>query len=146
MKRSSLVLLLVSSLSPLALAGCQTVEEDGYTYSDTYSRGGYEEDWVERPVYSDRTVVRRPPPVVYERPAPVYRPRPQYAAPQPQYQPPRPPPQYQPPPQQPQPYQPQPHRPPPPPPPSQPGPHGSDRGQPAPDDSWRPHSGPDIGR
>jgi len=69
MKTFSLALVLAASLAPLGLAGCQTVEEDGYVYSSTYDRpsyrGVYETDYV----YRDRSdTYRRPPPPRYGQP------------------------------------------------------------------------------
>lgn len=80
MKKSSLAVLLVATLPPLALAGCQTVEEDGYGYSTTYSTTVYDDVYVERPVYrggyteqrsrSDWDRGRRPPPSDWGRRGP----------------------------------------------------------------------------
>lgn len=69
MKPLSLALVLASSLATLGLAGCQTVEEDGYVYSSTYEgptyRGVYETDYV----YRDRPEgYRRAPPRRYYEP------------------------------------------------------------------------------
>lgn len=59
MKSWSFALLLSATVPVLALGGCQTVEDDGYSYSTTTYEEGY---YVDRPVYDQRIVVRRPPP------------------------------------------------------------------------------------
>ena len=74
MKPLSLALVLASSLATLGLAGCQTVEEDGYVYSSTYEgptyRGVYETDYV----YRDRPgSYRRTPPPQWRDGPPRYR-------------------------------------------------------------------------
>lgn len=80
MKPLSIALVIASSLSTLALAGCQTTEEDG-----TYYESGYRETYVRSPryVYEDTYVVRNPPPRQYG-----------WAPPPPRYAPPPPPPRY----------------------------------------------------
>lgn len=57
MKPLSIALVLASSLSALGLAGCQTVEGDGYSYS-TATYGGY----YGRSYDDEDVVVRRPGP------------------------------------------------------------------------------------
>lgn len=66
MKPLPLALLISVTLPALGLAGCQTVEDDGYSYSTTYE----EDVYVGRPVYESRAVVRRPPPVYAWTPPP----------------------------------------------------------------------------
>ncbi|MCE1234756.1 MAG: hypothetical protein LWW93_00230 [Hyphomicrobiales bacterium] len=75
MKPLSLALLVSIGAPALGLAGCQTVEDDRYVYSTTWD----EDDYVDRPVYDSRVVVRGgapsrgwgpPPPMVRHAPPP----------------------------------------------------------------------------
>ncbi|NLH82493.1 MAG: hypothetical protein GX458_16855 [Phyllobacteriaceae bacterium] len=97
MKPLSLALVLASTLAPLGLAGCQTAEGDGYTYSSTYEGAGYEGPAYDGPVYGRATYGR-----VYESDT-VYRDRPatyrRYEPATPRFEPPPPPRRYDPPPQ-----------------------------------------------
>lgn len=74
MKTLSLALVLCSGLSTLGLAGCQTVQEDGY-YEPSYSSVEYGTGYVYGSDYGYREHVRRPPPPRYvvDRPRPPVR-------------------------------------------------------------------------